>query len=88
MNAYTREKTNSSLGASKSQKNLMIRKRIQSSNFTQILKNRHFKGYNRIKFVNRKDFNLESFLSDNPEEKYLPNNEQYNIYYENKYLIF
>ena len=86
MNAYTREKTNSSLGASKSQKNLMIRKRIQSSNFTQILKNRHFKGYNRIKFVNRKDFNLESFLSDNPEEKYLPNNEQYNIYYENKYL--
>ena len=86
MSIYTREKTNNSLTTSKSQKNLILRKRIQSANFTQIIKNRLFKGYNRIKFVNSKDFNLDLFLSDNPEEKYLPDNEKYNIYYENKYL--
>ena len=86
MSTYTRERINISLRTSKSQTNLMLKKRIQSANFTQIIKNRLFKGYNRIKFVNSKDFNLALFLSDNPEEKYLPDNVKYNIYYENKYL--
>ena len=40
----------------------------------------------KIKLVNSKNFNLKFFLSTKPEEKYLPTNEQYSIFYENKYL--
>jgi hypothetical protein len=45
-----------------------------------------FKGYNKIKFINNKKFDLKTFLNNNPEDKYLPTSEKYNIYYENKFL--
>ena len=86
MNIYSKEIFNNSLIISKSQNDLIMRKRIQSANFTKIIKNRIFKGYSKIKFVNNKDFDLKLFLSKNPEEKYLPTSEKYNIYYENKFL--
>ena len=86
MNIYSKEKFNTSLVTSKSQSDLIIRRRIQSANFTKMIKNRIFKGYNKIKITNSKDFNLKLFLSKNPEEKYLPSSEKYNIYYEKKFL--
>lgn len=86
MNINLNDKFNSSLVTSKRQSDLIMKKRIQSANFTKYIKNKIFKGYNKIKFVKSKDFNLRLFLSHNPEEKYLPTSEKYNIYYENKYL--
>ena len=38
-----------------------------------------FKGYERIKFVTDKSFNIKYFLKQKPEEEYLPSNEKYNI---------
>ena len=86
MNTYVKKDINSSLVSSQSQENLIIRKRIQSAKLTQILKNKIFKGYNKIKLINSKKFDLQSFLNNNPEDKLLRTSEKYNIYYENKYL--
>lgn len=82
----SKEKFNNSLISSKTQSDLIMKRRIESANFTKIIKNRIFKGYNKIKFIKSKDFNLKHFLSQNPEEKYLLSSEEYNIYYENKFL--
>ena len=86
MSTFIKKESCKSLISSKSQEKLLIRKRIQSAKLTEILKHKMFKGYNKIKLVNSKQFDLKSFLSNNPEDKYLPTSEKYNIYYENKYL--
>ena len=86
MSTVIKKESNKSLISCKSQDQLLVRKRIQSAKLTQILKHKMFKGYNKIKFINNKKFDLKTFLSNNPEDKYLPTSEKYNIYYENKYL--
>ena len=62
------------------------KKRLKSASFTKILKNKIFKGYEKIKFMKNKSFNMKYFLKSKPEEKYLLSDEKYNIYYEKKYL--
>ena len=64
----------------------IAKKRIKTANFTKILKNKIFKGYEKIKIVRNKNFNINKFLKSKPEEKYLLSDERYNIYYDNKYL--
>ena len=86
MNNHSKELFSNSFIISKSRSDVVMRKRIQNSYFTKLIKNKIFKGYNKIKLVNSKNFNLKCFLSKKPEEKYLPTNEQYSIFYENKYL--
>ena len=86
MSTFIKKESSKSLISSKSQEKLIIRKRIQSSKLTEILKHKMFKGYNKIKLINSKKFDLKSFLRNYPEDKYLPSSEKYNIYYENKYL--
>jgi len=86
MNNHSKELFSNSFIISKSRSDVVMRKRIQNSNFTKLIKNKIFKGYNKIKLVNSKNFNLKCFLSKKPEEKYLPTSEQYSIYYENKFL--
>jgi len=62
------------------------KKRIKTASFTKILKNKIFKGYERIKYIQNKNFNINKFLKGKPEEKYLPTDAKYNIYYDYKYL--
>ena len=62
------------------------RKRKQSAIFSKLLKNKLFKGYQKIKFLRNKNFNMDKFIRTNPGEKYLPTDEKYNIYYEYKFL--
>ena len=64
----------------------IAKKRIKTANFTKILKNKIFKGYEKIRIVQNKNFNINKFLKSKPEEKYLLSDERYNIYYDNKYL--
>ena len=64
----------------------LMKKRIKTASFTKLLKNKIFKGYERIKFVQNKNFNINKFMRSNPEEKYLLSDERYNIYYDSKYL--
>ena len=62
------------------------KKRIKTAYFTKILKNKIFKGYEKIKFINNKKFSMNKFLKSKPEEKYLPSDAEYDIYYDFKYL--
>ena len=86
MSTFIKKESSKSLISCKSQEKLLIRKRMQSAKLTEILKHKMFKGYNKIKLINSKKFDLKTFLSNYPEDKYLPTSEKYNIYYENKYL--
>ena len=86
MSIYRKDKNNIFLTRSKSENQLIKRKRIQFEKFSEIIRNKIFKGYNKIKFMKSKDFNMNEFLSQNQAEKYLLTSEKYNIYYENKYL--
>lgn len=82
------EKIKSYIQKSKTKRpiNSSDKQRIKSANFTKILKNKIFKGYEKIKFVQDKNFNIRKFLKSKPEDKYLLSDEKYNIYYDNKYL--
>ena len=86
MSTFIKKESSKSLISCKSQEKLLIRKRMQSAKLTEMLKHKMFKGYNKIKLINSKKFDLKTFLSNYPEDKYLPTSEKYNIYYENKYL--
>lgn len=77
---------NFSGNSSKSSSKPFERQRMQSAQFTKRIKNMLFKGYERIKFVTDKSFNIKYFLKQKPEEEYLPSNEKYNIYYDSKFL--
>ena len=77
---------NFSGNSSKSSSKPFERQRIQSAQFSKRIKNMLFKGYERIKFVTDKSFNIKYFLKQKPEEEYLPSNEKYNIYYDSKFL--
>ena len=62
------------------------KRRLQTINLTKILKNKIFKGYEKIKLLQNKNFDINQFINNKPEENYLLTDEKYNIYYSNKYL--